>query len=205
VFPLDSILRHVPREQRQRWLGKLALRQQGVLNLLMNYSEDAVGAWAVQPLAATAGTLAGEVPALVRLVGTEHASPWIHVLDDEHRLISSLHIATCLCLPPEQPLGQCGLPPLAQLNGATSLTAALTHPHWRTTDWVAVTDAGRLLVGELSHLRLRQALGRSQPDDEQQLRADIALTLAEAYGASLSALAGAMMERAEPGPRAAGE
>lgn len=205
VFQLGNILRPVPGELRQRFVARLPLRQQGLLHVLLSYAEDAVGAWAAEPLTATAETRAGEVPALVRLAGVEPASPWIHVLDEEHRLMSSVRISDCLRLPPGQPLGQTRLTPLAQLNGATPLTAALTHPHWRATDWVAVTDAGRLLVGELSHLRLRQALGRSQPADEQKLRADIALTLAEAYGATLGALAGAMVEKTEPARRAAGE
>ncbi len=191
---LAAILRYAKGRSRHKILQELPVKIRGACKLLLNYSEDAVGAW-MDPAVATVPTETSVSDALARIkeqVAGGQAEPFLAVTRDRE-IAGVLNLPAMLDAHPESHLSLVLLPPLPQIPARMSLQTASLHAGWVENDVVSVVNTNKQLVGVLHHAALRKGLRHLSAESDQRRSEDPLTSLLDAYGGSLLALVGALV------------
>ena len=145
--------------------------------LLLNYAENAVGAWMVANITTLPDDCTVE-DAISRLKA-EHAvvkSDVVHVVDRERRLQGLVNVVNLLRNSSNSPITR------------TALISAANHTAWAHQDMIAVTNRNNQMVGVLRHVDLRKGLENLASTITKSSGSDPLTGIYEVYGSSLLAL-----------------
>jgi len=181
-----AIMRQCHRDLSRQLLDLLPDRSRLATRLLLNYAEDAVGAW----MNARVSTLPEECSvgeALERIrqdhqVADTGASL---VVSRERDLRGSVSHAELLRAPEKTAITAVMVTGGESISARTPLKSALDNPLWFERDSIPVTNRNHKLVGVLRHLDLRSGLTQTSASILQPQGADPVSGLFEAYAGSL--------------------
>lgn len=184
-----AVLRYVDRRSRRSILDKLPDRLGSASRLLLNYTENMVGAW----MDARVSTLPEECTvgeALARLSGDSERvnAGTVYVISRDRRLRGAVSVPELLRVAPERPLSATWNAAPEPLLARSTLLSVRDNPVWKVTDLVPVVSRSRQLVGTLSHASLRHGLAQMEPTIREPVGADAATGIWEVYGTTLLTL-----------------
>ena len=189
VSLVAAIMRHSDKVQTKRILELLPERTKIACKLLLNYAENAVGAWMVANITTLPDDCTVE-DALSRLK-TEHAvvkSDVVHVVDRERRLQGLVNVVNLLRNSSNTPVTKIMEKKFDTLSGRTALISAANHTVWAHQDMIAVTNRNNQMVGVLRHSDLRKGLENIASTITKSSGSDPLTGIYEVYGRSLLAL-----------------
>lgn len=184
-----AILRHSSQEMRKKILILLPEKTKIACKLLLNYSEDSVGAWMVAHVATLPNDCtAGD--ALKRLASEEASvdSDAIYVVDRERHLQGLISSAALLRANPDTSITSVMQKKPAILQGRASLFSIKNHDGWTSYDTLPVMNRTNQLVGMLRHVDLRKGLDQITTTIHTPHGGDPITNICEVYGGSLLAL-----------------
>ncbi len=189
VSLVAAIMRHSDKEQNKKILELLPARTKIACKLLLNYAEDAVGAWMVANISTLPDDCTVE-EALSRLT-SEHAvvnSDAVHVVDRERKLQGLVNVVNLLRTSSNTPITKIMGKKCDAISGRTALISAANHTVWAHQDTVAVTNRNNQMVGVLRHADLRKGLDNTSSTITKSSGSDPFTGIYEVYGSSLLAL-----------------
>jgi len=199
-----TILRHIAEPRRLRLLEGLPTATALTSRLLLDYEEDAVGAWTDPEVTALLPeTRVEEALERVRNGGADRVER-IYVVDTEQKLLGMLELATLLRAPGSSRVVDLATKPSAPIAANTPLAAAASHRGWGNSATIVVVDRGGRLIGVLRREALMRALARSPAAQAAAADATVAGALARGYWGAVSGLFAACLA-ALPATRPIGE
>jgi magnesium transporter len=161
--------------------------------LLLNYSEDAVGAW----MHANISTLPDDcsVEDAIGRIRAEQLAVDIGfslVVDRSRNLQGRVTLTQLLRAPGDAALTAVMTRDNRSISARTALRSAQDNPLWREQDCIVVTNRNQKLVGVLRHTDLRKGLEQISTSIAQPSGVDALGSLFEAYISSLLALFAAL-------------
>ncbi|MDB2414882.1 CBS domain-containing protein [Rickettsiales bacterium] len=186
-----TILRHCEAKVNQQILDRLSEKTKLACKLLLNYSEDAVGAW----MKANIVTLPNDCTvedALIRLSKEEKIidADSIRVVNRDRLLQGVVSIATLLKVKPDSHITSVMNKKTNAISGRTALISAVNHEAWAKRDTIPVINRNQQLVGVIRHVDLRRGLDHIAMTINEPRGNDPITGIYEAYGNSLLALFG---------------
>ncbi|HUJ86199.1 MAG TPA: CBS domain-containing protein [Burkholderiales bacterium] len=183
-----TILRHVAEPRRMRLLEGLPTATALASRLLLDYREDAVGAWTDPEVTALLPeTRVEEALERVRHGGAERVER-IYMVDPEHKLLGMLELTTLLRAPAGSRIADLAARTAAPIAGNTPLAAAANHRGWGASPTMVVVDRSGRLLGVLRREALMRALARGPAAQAALAEATVAGSLARGYWAAVSGL-----------------
>lgn len=183
-----TILRHVAEPRRLRLLEGLPTATALTSRLLLDYQEDAVGAW-VDPEVTVLlpETRVAEALERVRNGGAERVER-VYVVDTEQKLLGMLELATLLRAPAASRIADLASKPTAPIPANTPLGAAANHRGWGRSATMVVVDRSGRLIGVLRREVLMRALARTPVVQAASSDATVVGLLARGYWGAVSGL-----------------
>jgi len=196
ISMVAAIMRHSDREQR-KILELLPERTKIACKLLLNYSEDAVGAWMMTNVITLPDDCTVE-EALSRLASADAVinSDVVHVVDRERTLQGLVNVVDLLRASPNSPVTKVMNRERDAISGRTPLISAAKHTVWAHRDTVAVTNRNNKVVGVLRFADLRKGLLDISSTITEPSGSGPLTGLFEVYGSSLLALFDTISEAA---------
>lgn len=152
-----ALLRRLAPAARTAALEAMDAGRRKALERLLRYPEGTAGAIAdVTAPAFGEHVTAAEARRQLRRA-LEGAHPYVYVTDQEHRLIGVVHTRDLAAARPAVPLGEIMRTEVTSLAANAPLATVAAHPAWPDFDPLPVVDHHGVLIGSLSHQRLRQA------------------------------------------------
>ena len=187
-----AVLRHLTPPLRENLLGLLSEKNRISCMLLLDYSEDQVGAWMLVQTA----TLPAECivsTALTRVADNEESAngDMIYVVDRSGHIQGTVTLARLLRSSTETPVTAVMSPSPAVISGRTNLIAANDHQGWLMADALPVINRHQQLVGCIRHVDLRKGMEQLETHIDAPQGRDPLSSMMEIYGGSLLALFGA--------------
>jgi Mg/Co/Ni transporter MgtE len=183
-----TILRHVSESRRLRLLEGLPTATALTSRLLLDYEEDAVGAWTDPEITALLPeTRVGEALERVRHGGAERVER-VYVIDAEQKLLGILELTILLRAPSSSRIADLASLPPAPIAANTPLAAAANHRGWGSSATMVVVDRGGRLIGVLRREALMRALARAPVAQAAASDATVAGALARGYWGAVSGL-----------------
>lgn len=188
-----ALLRYFSAERRARLLTQLPTTINITYELLLNYSEDTVGAW-MDPrfLALSADMTVGE--SLNRVRSSDESlviDPY--VIDRNQCLIGYVELADLLRADAETTLTNLVRPSAYRLPSQSSLVGLREHMGWREASKLPVVEHGDRLVGVLTHSALQRALSIDQNTPTPNSAEDTLVVIASTYWFGVSSLIQALV------------
>jgi Mg/Co/Ni transporter MgtE len=183
---IAAVMRQCDNELGGRLLDLLPDKTRLACRLLLNYSEDAVGAW----MNANVSTLPVECSveeAMQRIRREQQAFDIGHylVVDRERYLHGTVTPTALLRAPSKTPVTSVMSRDNSAIAARTALKTALDNPLWAERDTVPVVNRMQKLVGILRHLDLRNGLRQISISIQKPRGADPVSGIFEVYGNSL--------------------
>jgi len=183
---ITMVMRHCRNDLCSQLLELLPDKTRLACRLLLNYSEDAVGAW----MTANVSTLPDECnveQALMRIAEDRQAvdSGMSLVVDRERYLKGTVTLVALLRAPPSTPITSVMLKFNQSISARTALKSAIGNPLWTDQDSIPVTNRNQKLVGILRHQDFRKGLAQLSNQITQPHDSDPITGIFEAYGSSL--------------------
>lgn len=190
-----TVMRQCRGELGKQLLELLPDKTRLACRLLLNYSEDAVGAW----MNAGISTLpddctAGEALDRIRRDPATLDTGVSLVVDRERYLRGLVSPASLLRVPANTAIATVMVSTSESISARTALKSAADNPLWEERDSIPVTNRNRKLVGLLRHLDLRNGLQQISASVQQARGGDAITGVFEVYGNSLLILFTAMSE-----------
>jgi Mg/Co/Ni transporter MgtE len=184
-----SIMRYTGKEKSKQLLGLLPDKTRIACRLLLNYSEEAVGAWMTANISIIPDDCNTE-EALDRIRSEQKIfdSGTTYVVDRERHLKGVLKLSTLIRSAPNTSVAIAMNKNCESIPARTALVSAQKNPAWAQTDNLPVTNRNQQLVGELRYLDLRKGLEQISTTIAQPDGADPITGIGEVYGSSLLAL-----------------
>lgn len=189
VSLVAEIMRHSDKGQNTKILELLPHRTRIACMLLLNYAEDAVGAWMVANISTLPDDCTVE-EALSRLK-SDHTvvdSDAVHVVDRERKLQGLVKVVNLLRTSSNTPITKVMNIKCDAISGRTALVSAAKLEVWAHQDTVAVTNRHNQMVGVLRHADLRKGLDNTSSIITKSRGSDPLTGIYEVYGSSLLAL-----------------
>ena len=188
-----ALLRYFDVERRAGLLAQLPTTLTITFELLLNYSEDTVGAW-MDPrvLALPADMTVGE--SLDRVRNSEESlviDPY--VIDRNQCLIGYVELADLLRADAKTKLSSLVRPSAHRLPSQSSLNGLHEHSGWQEVSKLPVVEHGDRLIGVLTHATLQRALSIGQNTPMTNSTEDTFVSVASAYWFGVSALMQALV------------
>lgn len=186
---IAAVMRLCHKDLCRELLDLLADKTRLATRLLLNYSEDAVGAWMLADLSTLPDDCSVE-DALSRIrqerltVDTGVSM----VVNRSRYLQGRVTLAALLRAPGAAPLTAVMVKDNRSISGRTALKSAQDNPLWREQDCIAVTNRNQKLVGVIRHLDFRKGLEQISTSIDQPRGVDSLSGIAEAYASSLLVL-----------------
>jgi Mg/Co/Ni transporter MgtE len=198
-----TILRHVAEPRRLRLLEGLPTATALTSRLLLDYEEDAVGAWTDPEVTALLPeTRVEEALERVRNDDAERVER-VYVVDTEQKLIGMLELAALLRAPASSRIGDLSPRRPAVIAANTPLAGAASHRGWGGSATMVVVDRSGRLIGVLRREALMRALARGPAAQAAAAEATVVGSLARGYWGAVSGLFAACLA-ALPGARPVG-
>ena len=196
ISMVAAIMRHSDKEQR-KILELLPERTKIACKLLLNYSEDAIGAWMMTNVITLPDDCTVE-EALSRLASADAVinSDVVHVVDRERTLQGLVNVVDLLRASPNSPVTKVMNRERDAISGRTPLISAVKHTVWAHRDTVAVTNRNNKVVGVLRFADLRKGLLDISSTITEPSGSGPLTGLFEVYGSSLLALFDTISEAA---------
>ncbi|MEE2732544.1 MAG: CBS domain-containing protein [Pseudomonadota bacterium] len=153
-----AVLRHLDKTRQQELLNQLPLKRRTACQLLLTYKDDMLGAWVETDVPVFPADMSVE-DALKRLKRKSFAEDrLILVVDDERRPVATLSFTVLLRSTKAITLESIAGPKPELINGAMTLSTALSHPVWQQQDVAAVVNRRRELIGVIWYSEIRRLL-----------------------------------------------
>lgn len=184
---IATVMRHCRSDLCKQLLGLLPDKTRFACRLLLNYSEDVVGAW----MNARVSTLPDDccVEEALKRITQDRAALDIGVLlvvDRDRRLQGLVTPATLLRATANTAISSVMVKTSQAMSARTPLKAAVDNPLWAEQDAIPVTNRNGKLVGVLRHLDLRHGLQQISTSVQQPRGGTDPVTdIFEAYASSL--------------------
>jgi len=181
-----TIMRHCRSDLCRQLLELLPDKTRLACRLLLNYSEDAVGAW----MSANVSTLPDECnveQALTRIAEDRQAidNGMSLVVDRQRHLKGTVTQVALLRAPTTTPITSIMLRSSESISARTALKSAIDNPLWADRDSIPVTNRNQKLVGILRHQDFRKGLAQISNQIGQPQNSDPIAGIFEVYGSSL--------------------
>jgi magnesium transporter len=199
---IAAIMRQCQHDLCQQLLGMLPDKSRLATRLLLNYSEDAVGAW----MHANIPTLPDNCKvedALRRITEDRKSLDIGHslVVNRERKLKGSVTLAALLRAPADAAITAVMTKGIESISARTPLKSAADNPLWDAQDSIPVTNRNQKLVGVLRHLDFRKGLDQIATHIVQPQGADPIAGMLDVYGNCLLILFSTLNEIARGNPR----
>ncbi|NWF35928.1 CBS domain-containing protein [Mariprofundus sp. KV] len=185
-----AVLRHLTPLLRETLLGLLSEKNSLSCKLLLDYSDDQVGAWMLVETA----TLPAEctvTTALTRIADNQANADVIYVVDRSGHIQGVVTLTQLLRSSTETSVTAVMRPTPEPISGRTNLIAAGDHQGWLMADTLPVINRHQQLVGCIRHVDLRKGMEQLDTHIDVPQGADPLSSMLEIYGGSLLALFGA--------------
>lgn len=189
ISQIAAVMRHCRNDLCRQLLDLLPDKTRLATRLLLNYSEDAVGAW----MHANVSTLPDDcsVEDAINRIREEHLAVDIGVslvVDRNRKLQGRVTLAALLRAPGKAALTAIMVKDKRSISARTALKSAQDNPLWREQDSIVVINRNQKLVGVLRHVDLRQGLEQISTSIVQSRGVDTLTGIYEAYASSLLVL-----------------
>jgi magnesium transporter len=186
---IAAVIRHCRTDQCRQLLDLLPDKTRLATRLLLNYSEDAVGAW----MHANISTLPDDcsVEEAIDRIRAEQLVVDIGVslvVNRARNLQGRVTLTELLRAPGKAALTAVMVKDSRSMSARTPLKSAQDNPLWREQDSIVVTNRNRKLVGVLRHVDLRKGLEQISTSIVQAHGVDTLSGIFEAYAGSLLVL-----------------
>jgi Mg/Co/Ni transporter MgtE len=186
---IAAVMRHCRKDLCKQLLDLLPDKTRLATRLLLNYSEDAVGAW----MHVNVSTLPDDcsVDDAISRIREEQLTLDIGVslvVNRARNLQGRVTLAELLRAPDKAPLTAVMVRDNRSISARTALKSAQDNPLWREQDSIVVTNRNRKLVGVLRHVDFRKGLEQISTSIVQPQGGDALTGLFEAYASSLMVL-----------------
>ncbi len=197
-----AIVRSMEPKVRRQILDRLSAASSAQIRMLLNYSEDSVGAWMQADILVLPDDLLVS-EALARLADL----PWedqqgevLLVLNRDRRVRGTVGVGSLLRSDPNDRLGEHIVPLVYAIPGRMSLPAARQHEVWHSMQWVPVINRHRQFIGILRHIDLYRGLEKLEgtPSHDQ---VPVARGVVQLYGATLLTMFNLVSEMVLPASR----
>ena len=201
--PAVTILRYVAEPRRLRLLEGLPTATALTSRLLLDYQEDAVGAWTDPEVTALLPeTRVDEALERVRNGDALHVER-VYVVNAEQKLLGMLDLATLLRAPASSRIADLSLRTSTVIAANTPLAGAARHRGWGGSATMVVVDRSGHLIGVLRREALMRALARNPSTQAVVGEATVVGSLARGYWSAVSGLFAACLA-VLPGARPVG-
>ena len=190
-----AVLRYSNRRWRRKLLEHLPERTRMTCSLLLQYSEEAVGAWMeVGIMTLPDGCTVEEARERLASELTGPESEVIYVVDRARKIRGVVGMGSLFRAEQGVSVSSIMTASPEAVSGRASLVSVAGHPVWAHRDTVAVVNRKRELVGMLRHVDMRRGLGLgSKTIDRARVTGPVSGAV-EIYGNSLLALFGTVCE-----------
>jgi Mg/Co/Ni transporter MgtE len=197
-----AIMRQCHHDLSEQLLGMLPDKSRLATRLLLNYSEDTVGAWMHANIAILPDSCNAE-EALRRITADQQSLDIGHslVVNRERKLKGSITLAALLRAPANATITAVMTRSKKSISAQTPLKSVIDNPLWDTRDSIAVTNRNQQLLGVLRHLDLRKGLDEIETNIVQPQGSDSITGMLEVYGNSLLILFSTLSEIARGNSR----
>ena len=183
---IAAVMRQCRGDLSRQLLGLLPDKTRLACRLLLNYSEDAVGAW----MNANVSTLPDDcnVEQALQRIAQQESSIDLGlslVVDRDRNLKGSVTLANLLRAPANTSISAVMVKGSPSISARTALKTAVDNPLWAEQDSIAVTNRKHKLVGVLRHLDMRNGLQQTSNSIVQSQGADPITGVFDVYGSSL--------------------
>lgn len=195
VSLIAPIIRHTDRNLGRQLLEILPDKTGIACRLLLDYPEEAVGAWMVVKISTLPDICtAGE--ALIRLSQEKETIPsgLIPVVNRDRLIKGLVQIGDLLTAASNSPVSSIMNKNPDPIPARSALSTAINHPMWAWRDTLAVVNRKQMFVGILRHRDMRRGLNQLSTSIDQPAGADPITGLYEVYGLSLAALVNTVTE-----------
>ena len=197
-----AILRHSGKDPCNQLLRLLPEKTRIACKLLLNYSEDAVGAWMITHISTVPHdvTVQDALNRLSREPDAVHLET-VPVVDRERQLMGIVALTVLLRSGTQTPITEVMEKDPQAVSGRTALNSAKKHPVWAHKDSIPVINRNDQLLGILRHLDLRKGLDQIATTINQPSGHGAVTGICEVYGKSLLAIFDAVGEMAGAKPQ----
>lgn len=189
VSLVAPIIRLAGRRRGKQLLDLLPDQTSITCRLLLNYSEEAVGAWMLANVSTIPDDCSVE-QALDRIRSEQKTidTGATYVVDRDRRLKGILNLTILIRSAPNLAVSVMMEKHPDSILARTALTNAITNTIWRHRDYLPVTNRHHQLIGVLRYADLRKGLDQSSASIAQPSSSDPLTGIYEAYGKSLLAM-----------------
>ena len=180
-----SILRQFDAAARVPYLAGLPTTTALTAKLLLEFVDNAVGAFMNPDVVALEGTMRVDA-ALGRLRHAEVAADRVYVINGNRGLIGVVSLAALLRASESIHLEALMTPAADRIAASSPLSGAVEHPGWRAANVLPVVDRRGRLLGEISRDSLERAARRIRPAQVED--ASLAGLLANSYWQSFTGI-----------------
>jgi len=189
ISMIAAVMRHCRNNQCRQLLDLLPDKTGLATRLLLNYTEDAVGAW----MHANVSTLPDDcsVEEAISRIREEQLAVDIGVslvVNRNRNLQGRVTLSALLRAPGKAALTAIMVKDSRSISARTALKSARDNPLWHEQDSIVVTNRNQKLVGVLRHADLRKGLEQISTSIVQPQGVDTLTGIFEAYANSLLVL-----------------
>jgi len=178
-----QIVRHTGKNLCKQLLDLLPEKTSIACRLLLNYSEEAVGAWMVSNFSSIpVDCNVEEALQRIRSEKLNIDTGVTYVIDRDRRIKGILSLATLMQSAMDITVNSLMGKNRESISARTALVTALANPNWDHRDSLPVTNRNQQLVGVLRYLDLRKGLDQISKTITQPEGADPVSGIYEAYG-----------------------
>lgn len=189
VMLVAPIVRLAGKELGKQLLDQLPDKTSIACRLLLNYSEEAVGAWMLANVSTIPDDCnVDEALARIRSEQKTFDTGSTYVIGRDRRLKGILNLTKLIRSTPNLAVSLVMEKHQDSILARTPLVNAINHPIWNQRDYLPVTNRQQQLIGVLRYADLRQGLDKNSTSMEQPGGTDSVTGMVEAYGKSLIAM-----------------
>jgi len=195
-----EIIRHSETDLKNQLLQLLPNKTKIACRLLLNYPEDAAGAWMITNITTLPDDCTVE-EALARLIVDKETTmlDTIYIVDRGNLLKGSVTSINLLRAAANSPIRLLMHKNPEAISARTSLITVANLPVWNHLDTIPMVNRNQQLVGVLHHADMRKGLKQIATTIAPSASANPISGIFEVYGNSLVALLNVVTEMAQPG------
>ena len=194
-----AIIRHSEIDFRDQLLQLLPDKSKIACRFLLNYPEDAAGAWMVTNITILPDSCTVE-EALARLLADKEATAVdpLYIVDRGGLIKGSVTSINLMRATPNSPLSMVMHKNPEAISARTALISTVNNPGWDNQDTMPLVNRNQQLVGVLRHVDMRKGLNQIAATVTPPDSADPVSGIFEVYGHGLVALLNAVTEVTQP-------
>ena len=195
---IAAILRYLDKDRRQTLLQDLPSKTQIGCSLLLNYSNEVVGAW-ITPQMATIphDCSAGEALNFLKVSPDVVHTDFIYAVTRDRNLKGRIPLVDLLKATVNTPLSNLTKSCKETLSARTRIQQAATHGDWKKFHEIPVINRNQKFIGVLRQIELRKALDHLAPETDSKSPIHSINSVGKIYGESLLALFDSMKQIVE--------